>query len=144
MRKPTAALVATLALASPAGAAAKVRAPDGDYAGPRNLVMQISGKNIEIVAFDFPCRQAPKAHGRTSLNDIALEKTHRGYKFSTRVRGIVTYSDEHADQNGTISISGQFGRKGKSVRGRFQASTPRCGPTGKLNWSAERSPAGSR
>jgi hypothetical protein len=138
MVKKAAGLATVLALALPAGAGAKVKAPNGDYSGPRELVMQVSDKKIDIIAFNFPCRKHPKLHGRTSLNEIPLRKTSKGYKFSIKLFGIVSYSDGKADENGFTSIWGQFGRKGKSVHGRFQTSTRRCGPTGKLKWKAER------
>jgi hypothetical protein len=138
MRKPLPALLAILALALPAGAAAKVKAPNGEYSGPRDLVMQVSGKTIDILAFNFPCKKHPGTHGRTSLNQIPLRKTSKGYKFSIKLHGIVSFSDGHVDENGITSIGGQFGRKGKSVHGRFAESVRHCGPTGKLKWSAER------
>lgn len=138
MRKGTPAVLAVLALAAPAGAAAKVKAPNGSYAGPRDLVMQVSGKTIDLLAFDFPCKRHPKGHGRTSLNSIPLRKSSEGYKFSIKLHGIVTYSDEHVDENGFTAISGQFGRRGRTAKGRFMESTRHCGKTGKLKWSAER------
>jgi hypothetical protein len=138
MRAMALAMVTALAVAMTATAEAKVKAPEGDYTGPRKMFMRVTDKTIEIIAFNFPCKKHPKARGRTSLNDIALRKTDEGYKFSTKVFGIVTYSDEHVDQNGVTSISGQWGRKGGFVRGRFQSSTRYCGPTGKLDWKANR------
>jgi len=145
MRAMTLALVAALAVATAASAEAKVRAPEGDYTGPRKMFMRVTDKSIEILAFNFPCKKAPsKAHGRTSLNAIPLRKTDKGYKFSTKSYGIVSYSDDHVDQNGVTSISGQFGRKGGFGRGRFQSSTRYCGPTGKLDWKANRSQAEAR
>jgi hypothetical protein len=141
MRKFVPLLVLAFAVAASAGAGAataKVKAPDGSYTGPRKLVMEISGKTIDIMAFNFPCPKKPKLHGRTSLNDIPLRKTSEGYKFSIKLRGIVTYSDQRHDENGFTSISGQFGRKGKSAHGRFMEATGRCGRTDKLKWSAER------
>jgi hypothetical protein len=134
----TLAVAAIVTLAMAASAGAKVRAPKGDYTGPRDLVMRISDKTIEIIAFDFPCSKHPQAHGRTSLNSIALRKTDEGYKFSTRQFGLVSYSNEHVDQNGVTSISGQFGRKGGFVKGRFLSSTRYCRSTGKLDWKANR------
>jgi hypothetical protein len=138
MRKTAPVVVAILVLVLPAAAAAKVKAPEGSYAGPRDLVMQISDKTIDILAFNFPCKKHPKSHGRTSLNSIPLRKASEGYKFSIKLRGIVTFSDGRADENGTFAISGQFGRRGRSAHGRFMASVRHCGPTGKLKWSAER------
>jgi hypothetical protein len=138
MLKKLVAIAAVAALALPAGAGAKVKAPDGDYSGPRDLVMQISNKTIDILAYNFPCKRHPGVKGRTSLNSIPLRKSSEGYKFSIKLYGIVSYSDGRPDQNGFTAISGQFGPKGRSADGRFQTSTRRCGPTGKLKWSAER------
>jgi hypothetical protein len=142
--RAVAAALAAVALAVPAAAAAKVTAPDGDYTGPRHFFMRASGDSIEILAFDFPCHKHPKAHGRTSLNDIPLKKRRDGYKFSIKAYGLVGYSNKHVEENGVTSISGQFGRKGKSAHGRFQSSTRYCGATGKLNWSAELSASQAR
>lgn len=142
MRAMALALVAALAVATAATAEAKVTAPDGDYTGPRQLFIRVSDKTIEIIAFNFPCKKHPKAHGRTSLNSIHLRRTDHGYKFSTKEHGIVTYSNDHVDQNGVTSISGQWGRKGGFVRGRFLSSTRYCGPTDKLEWKANRAEPG--
>lgn len=130
------ALVATLGLALPAAAdEQKVKVPrSGTWTGPRKAVMIVSGKSIDLLAFNFPCR---KTKGRTSLNDIALRKTSEGYKFSVSVHGNVSYQDEHVDQNGVISMSGQFNRRGTKVAGRFRVTTKHCGDTGKLDWSAK-------
>jgi carbon monoxide dehydrogenase subunit G len=49
----------------------------------------------------------------------------------------VTYQDDHPDQNGAVSMSGQFNRKGTTVEGRFRVTTKHCGDTGKLIWSAK-------
>lgn len=144
MRAMALALVASLMLALVAGAEAKVRAPKGDYTGPRQLFMRVSDKTIDIIAFNFPCNKHPGVRGRTSLNAIPLRRTDDGYKFSTKQFGIVTYSNNRPDQNGVTSISGQWGRKGGFVRGRFQSSTRYCGPTGKLEWKANRSTDGAR
>jgi hypothetical protein len=89
------------------------------------ISLYISGKSIQLVAFRFPCRQVK---GNTSLQDIKLTKTDRGYKFGIDSYGIVTYSDSetHPDQNGAISIDGRFGRRAKTVAGHFRVKTPRC------------------
>lgn len=146
MRYPSkvaaAAALAALAVALPTAAAGdtqqKVRVPkSGTWSGPRNTVMVVSGKTIDLLAFNFPCH---KAKGRTSLNSIPLRKTKRGYKFSLSTHGNVTYSDDRPDQNGSIDMSGQFNRRGRKVAGRFQVVTKRCGSTGKLDWSAEYAP----
>jgi hypothetical protein len=135
-----AAALAALGLVPAAGASAwetsggggqtpkPVKAPkDGaeyDGTSPR-IQIAISGKSIQIFAFRFPCNQVK---GNTSLQDIALKKTDKGYKFSIAASGIVTYSDSetHPDQNGAISIDGRFGRLAKTVAGHFRVRTPRC------------------
>ena len=114
-----------------------VKAPaDGaHYTGNHRLNLYISGKSIQIVAFRFPCKQVK---GDTSLQDIKLKKTDKGYKFAIESNGIVTYtdSDTHPDQNGLISISGQFGRRAKTVAGHFHVKTPRC-DSGKIGYSGQ-------
>jgi hypothetical protein len=141
MRVRTVFLALTLALAvavaPPLVAVAKtpsVKAPrDGQWTGKRNLLLIVSGDSIEVAAFDFPCGEAK---GRTTLNDIPLKKTKRGYKFSTQAHGNVTYSDDHPDQNGAVGMSGRFSRRGRGPHGNLQVITPRCGNTGKLSWRA--------
>jgi hypothetical protein len=136
--------ILVLALLLPAGAGAKVRAPKGDYTGPRDLFMRISDKTIEIAGFNFPCPKHPKAHGRTSLTSIPLKKTDKGYKLSSKEYGIVSYSNNSPDQNGVTSISGQFGPRGGFVRGRFLTTTRYCGATDKLDWKANRTKGQAR
>jgi hypothetical protein len=144
--RPSVVIGAAAALAAPAALpaaapATSVKAPrDGQYEGKRNFFMLVSGKNVDIVAFDFPCG---KAKGRISLNDIDLRKTKKGYKFSVEAHGNVTYSDNHPDENAASGISGQFNRKGRKPHGRLQAISPRCGNTGKLDWKASRTSSSS-
>jgi hypothetical protein len=132
-------LAAALALTFPAAASdQKVKVPkDGTWTGSRKTVMSVSGKSIDLLAFNFPCR---KTKGRTSLNAIALKRTDEGYKFRIRAHGNVSYQNEHRDQNGAVSMSGQFNRKGTKVTGHFQVSTRYCGSTAKLDWSAKYAP----
>jgi hypothetical protein len=144
------AFVAALALVPTAGASAwetsggggqttkPVKAPpDGaeyDGTSPKVTIL-ISGKSIQIFAFRFPCKQVK---GNTSLQDIKLKKTDKGYKFGIDANGIVTYSDSetHPDENGAISLSGRFGRRAKTVAGHFRVKTPRC-DSGKVAWDAK-------
>ena len=77
-------MLAVLALAlTPAAVAAahqpKVKAPKSgsEYDGNHKLVIYISGKSIELVAFNFRCGDTT---GGTSLNDIPLKKTKKGYQ----------------------------------------------------------------
>ena len=145
-----AAAAAALAVVPAAGASAweqsgggttqpkPVKAPaDGSkYTGTTpKVTIYVSGKRIQIVAWRFRCNNAK---GNTSLQDIKLTKTDKGYKFGIESNGIVTYSDAdtHPDQNGAISINGRFGRRAKTVAGHFRVKTPRC-DSGKVAWDAE-------
>jgi hypothetical protein len=111
--------------------------PDGaHYTGNHRLSLYISGKSIQIVAFRFPCKQAK---GDTSLQDVKLKKTDKGYKFGITSYGIVTYTDSetHPDQNGQITLAGRFGRLAKTVAGHFRVKTPRC-DSGRIDFSGQR------
>jgi hypothetical protein len=124
--------------AAAAASAAKVKPPKSGskFTGrPGEITAYISGRSIQLVAFSFKCRSTS---GATSLTSIPLRKTKRGYRFGIHANGIVTYADDHADENGAISISGRFSRTGKSVAGKLRVKTPRCGSTGQLNWRAAR------
>jgi hypothetical protein len=124
------------ASASAAAAAAKVKAPkSGMYHGPGGLQMSISGKSVEIVAFEFACKNTK---GATSLSSIALKKSPRGYRFGIKAHGIVSYRDNQPDENGAIDISGRFSRTGTSAAGTLRVKTPRCGGTGAIKWRAKR------
>ena len=135
-----AAMLAVLALAlTPAAVAAahqpKVKAPKSgsEYDGNHKLVIYISGKSIELVAFNFRCGDTT---GRTSLNDIPLKKTKKGYRFAIKAHGSITFADGRPDENGAINISGRFGRRAKRVAGHFRVKSPSCGNTGVVAWKA--------
>jgi hypothetical protein len=118
------------------GAARHVKAPNGTYSGgPGKLTLIASGKSIDLAAFSFKCRGT---RGRTSLNGIALRKTKKGYKFSIKAHGGVTYADEHPDENGAVNMSGRFSRSGKSAVGYLRVRSPHCGDTGSVKWRASR------
>jgi hypothetical protein len=114
-----------------------VKAPrSGKYTGAHGrTVLYISGRSIDLIGFDFPCGQAS---GSTSLNSIKLKKTRKGYAFSIRAHGSVTYSDAHPDENAAVDVSGRFTRDGKRVAGQFRVKAPRCRDTGAVKWSAKR------
>jgi hypothetical protein len=120
----------------------RVRAPkSGKYSGrtaeKRDVTVYVSGKAIQIIAFSFKCGDAD---GITSLSDIRLKKSKKGYKFAIKAHGIVSYSDSetHPDENGAIEIAGRFGRTGKAAIGTLRVKTPRCGDSGAIKWSAKR------
>jgi hypothetical protein len=138
-RLALAALAASVALVPAAGAASgKVRAPrSGQYHGtPRGnpLSLYVSGKSLELVALSFKCGQTV---GSTSLNDIDLKKTRKGYRFSIAAHGNISFADEQPDENGAVSISGRFARDGKTARGVFRVKSHRC-HTGSIKWTARR------
>ena len=139
------AAAAMLALVPIADAAKKkpVRVPkSGLYHGAdpagRTIDIYTSGKIVQLVAFDFKCRNVKGVKGRTSLNYIKMKRTKNGYKFALTAHGNVTYSDDHPDENGAFSIAGRFTTAGNRVKGTYRAKSPRCGSTGSVNWRAKR------
>lgn len=140
----TAALLTAFAVAVPAATgatpSAKVKAPrsgmlEGRTAQKRDVLVSVSGKSIQIAAFDFDCKTGS---GRTSLTDIPLKKTRKGYRFRISAHGIATYSDEHADENASIKLRGQFNRTGRQLHGVLRVKTPHCGGSGAVKYSAKR------
>jgi hypothetical protein len=121
-------------------AASKVKAPkSGKYSGrsaqKREVTVYVSGKAIQVIAFSFKCGATD---GLTSLSDLKLKKSKKGYRFSLKAHGIVSYADGGPDENGTIEVAGRFGRTGKAAIGTFRVKTPRCGNSGAIKWSAKR------
>ncbi|MEA2438118.1 MAG: hypothetical protein QOF65_2674 [Thermoleophilaceae bacterium] len=136
-------LAVALGIGLPAAvdAATSVKAPkSGKFkattaVGKHPVTLYISGKSIQLIAIEFRCKETL---GRTSINDIKLTKTKRGYKFSIAAHGIVSYADEGTDENGAIGISGRFAKGGNKVTGVLHVKTPRCGGTGNLKWGGAR------
>ena len=132
-----AAAAVTLAPAAAPVAASKpkVKAPKSgsEYDGNHKLVLYISGKSIELVAFDFRCGDTT---GRTSLNDIPLRKTKKGYRFGIKAHGSISFADGSPDENGAVNVSGRFGRRAKTVAGHFRVKSPSCGDGGSVKWHA--------
>ena len=131
------ALALVIAVPATAMAATAPTAPKSGstYEGPApaDVVLRVSGRSVEIVAFTFPCKDVT---GRTSLNDFRLKRTAKGYRFNADANGIVTYSDEQGDENARTHISGRFAMKAGSVRGHLRVKSKRCGDTGHLKWRA--------
>jgi hypothetical protein len=139
-RLVAAASAAILALVPVADAAKRtVKAPkSGQYNGsPRGkaLTLYVSGKSIQLAAFGFACAGSS---GRTSLNDVRLKKTTKGYKFGISAHGSITFADNYPDQNGAIELYGRFSLDGKSAKGTFRVKSPRCHDTGSIKWRAHR------
>jgi hypothetical protein len=137
------AAAATLALVPIADAARhKVKVPrsghfHGDPEG-RPMDLYTSGKTIDLAAFDFKCRNVKGVRGRTSINDIRMKWTKKGYRFGLNTHGNITYSDEQSDENGAISFWGRFTPAGNRVKGTYRVKSSRCGSTGTVEWRAKR------
>ena len=137
-----AAIVSLLALVPGVASGAHVTAPKSGakYSGrtdqDRRLDLVISGKSVQIVAFDFACGR--KAIARTGLQEIQLKHSAKGYRFGIVANGIVSYSDDEPDENAEIAIRGRFSRTAKTVVGVLRVETPRCHHTGPIEWRAKR------
>jgi hypothetical protein len=130
-----AATALALLVSAAALAAEPVRAPKSGslYEGRHELSMRILGKSIQIVGFNIDCGRKT---ARTSLSDIPLEKTDRGWRFRIKSAANVTYLDsDRPDENATVRFRGRFSRSAKSVRGVFRVTAPHCKP-GDVEWRA--------
>ena len=132
--------VGALALA-PAGsmAGSGVKAPKNTtYAGHTDrggkLSVTVSGKSIQVLAIQFKCHDTV---GHTSLQDVPLKKTSRGYKFGVDSFGIVSYDDGYPDENARVEVYGRFARGARSAKGKLKVRAPRCG-TGLLGFFIKR------
>jgi hypothetical protein len=127
------------AQASAARTAAKVRAPrstryEGTARG-KKFTLYVSGKSIALASLAFACGDVD---GSTTLNDIELRKTRKGYKFGIEAHGSIGYSDEAPEENGAVDLSGRFSKDGKRASGVFRVKSHRCGNSGNIRWSAHR------
>ena len=118
----------------------QVRTPkSGQYGGStaqgRALTLYLSTEYIQLADIQFACGTAT---GRTSVSGIEMKRTRRGYSFSIRANGIVTYSDDRPDENAAVAISGRFAPGGRRAAGRLSASTPSCGRSGRVRWAVQR------
>lgn len=148
MRRAIALAATALAAAVPVGAgAASIEkaspAPPksgAQYSGvtedDQPVTLVISGRSIQIAAFRFRCGN--KAIASTSVQSIRLRYSDEGYRFKLATYGIVSYSDEQPDENGSIGFRGQFSRSAKTVSGRLRVKTPRCRDSGTVEWRAKR------
>ena len=134
-----AAMLALVPIADAAKKKPPVKVPkSGQYSGKprgRDLTLYVSGKSIELAAFSFKCANTG---GRTSLDDIRLKKTSKGYKFAISAHGNISFKDEQPDQNGAVWLAGRFTRDGKRVKGTYRVKSSRCGNTGRVEWRAKR------
>ena len=126
---------ALLALLVPAEAASP-RRPSGTYTGDGGrFTLMVSGRSITLAAFSFRCGSTT---GRTSVNQIGIRKARGRWRFSIRTHGGVTYGDRHVDENARVRLAGRFSPTARSAAGTFTVRTPRCGSTGRVEWSARR------
>ena len=126
------------ALGSVAAVAASAPRP-GTYrggAGKRGtLSLYVSGRTIDLAAIKFGCGRTTAT---TALNAVAIKRVRGVYRFGIRAHGNVSYADDHIDQNGSISISGQFSSSGASARGTLRVRTPRCRKNKSVRWAVHR------
>ena len=116
--------------------AAAVERPQGNYtARAGRFLVSVSGRAIDLAAFDFGCRETT---GRTTLTNIRIRRTRGRWRFFIATYGNVTYSDDHPDENARVRFSGTFSRNAERVTGRLVVSSPHCGSTGTVEWSARR------
>jgi hypothetical protein len=135
-----AAATAALVPVAAEGAKPKVKLPKGgSYSGStvkgRAITLYVSGKSVQLAAFSFACRGAD---GRTSLNDIKLVKTRKGYKFAVKAHGNVSFSDGRPDENAKVNITGRFATGGAKATGAFRVKSLHCPDTGSIHWRVKR------
>jgi hypothetical protein len=127
---------AVLAAMPATAAAATVKAPKSgssyESGPPFSVLVQISGRSVEIAAFNFGCKDV---FGRTSVNDFRLKRTEKGYRFHAAAKAIASYSDG-TDENVSVRFSGRFSRSAKTVRGHLRVKSTRCSDTGYFRWRA--------
>jgi hypothetical protein len=116
-----------------------VKAPADDYDGTtgqrRGITLIASGRSIELASFAFRCGYGD---GRISLNAVALRRTRKGYAFSVKANGSVTYSDGYPDENAAVSLSGRFNPAATRAAGHIRVNSPRCGDTGRVPFTAKK------
>src|SRR5688572_29555563 len=116
--------VTLLSLTAPAFAAGPTR-PAGTYTGHAGTFsMQVAGRSIVIVGFDFKCRGTT---GRTTLSEIPIKRVRGRWRFSIRTFGNVTYRDDVPDENARVRLTGAFTKNGRRLTARVVIATPRCG-----------------
>ena len=127
---------AALAVALPAAGAQAPKRPSGTYeSGGGKVMLSVSGNEIVVAALDFRCRSTT---GRISVNDVAITRRRGRFRFSTRTFSNATYRDDHPDENARVRLSGRFSPTARVVVGTLVVTSPHCGRTRELSWSATR------
>src|SRR4051812_31561785 len=99
----------------PAGATVTAPRSGSTFSGNGgDLTLQLGRRSIQVVEIRFKCHATRAV---TSLSDIPMKRTKRGYTFSIKAHGTASYADDRPDENATIAISGRFSRTGKSAKG---------------------------
>jgi hypothetical protein len=124
--------VAALAPAAIAQAPAAPRSGSVYEGSPGKVAILVSNGRMGLAAFSFRCTGT---RGRTSLNDVALVKTPKGYRFGVRTHGNVSFNDGRSDENAAVRLSGRFSTTARSVRGHFRVTSRHC-HTGDVAWTA--------
>jgi hypothetical protein len=125
--RPTLAVATALTLLSliAPGFAAGLTRPSGTYTGHAGtFTLMVSGRSIELAAFDFKCRGTT---GRTSLNSIPIKRARGRWRFSIRTFGLATYRDDVPDENARVRFTGRFTTNGRRVTGNVVVTSPHCG-----------------
>jgi hypothetical protein len=132
------ALLVAAPLADGATKSSVKRPKSGSYSGTteqkKDITLYVSGKSIDLAAFSFKCQGTG---GRTSMNALKLVKTSKGYKFSLKAHGSISFSDGQPDENGKVEIGGRFSVNGKQAAGTFRVRSSHC-HTGVRTWHAKR------
>jgi hypothetical protein len=144
----TVCLAGTAAAATPVsagtftGSTGRVKDPrQGQYVGEtrqqREATLYVGSRSIKKAVFEVGCGLGS---GRVVLRRVQVRKTKRGFEFESRRRRPVTYDDGHAPDKASVVISGRFARTGRKASGTVRVSSPHCGSSGEVRWSATYSP----
>jgi hypothetical protein len=120
--------------------ARRVKQPkSGAYAGKsaegNDVTLLTSGQTIDLAELTFDCGDTT---GRTSLSDVPMHLTPRGYAFEIKAHGGVTYADDDSSDNAAIDLSGRFNAAGTAASGHFRVTSPRCGDSGRISFQVKR------
>ena len=129
---------ATATAGASTGSDVRVKTPkQGQYVGEtrqeREATLYVGSRSIKKAVFEVDCTLGS---GRVVLRRVRVRKTKQGFEFESRRHRPVTYDDGHAPDKASVVISGRFGRKGRKASGTVRVSSPHCGSSGKVRWSA--------
>lgn len=124
--------------------ARRVKRPkSGTYSGKsaqgNDVTLLTSGSTIDVAALTFDCGATT---GRTTLDDVPMHLTPRGYAFDIKAHGSVTYADDDSSENAAIDLSGRFTVAGTAASGHFRITSHRCGDSGRISFQVKRRRSG--